>query len=288
MITVQYQVLAYQPYAFSGEWGAVAFVAYYPGGDRLDFVKAPRLDRISSLFPNVDMDALRNVYLPLIAKEFRLEAVRMAKTVELPFQAQPESLRAFTEKIIPKNDGSLQFQEVKEMRGPDFEFIMNYLREQFFELHRKPGDQRLDDAEVWRKQFRPSVKLEVDRFQADFHVERRQREWIFDYGYQKGSLHLIDPASFALVNKQSITRKLDSRYGKYSQIALGAPDEQFSIYVPAAFSESRKLEPLIRDTLEKQLPASNLEVRVFDVNQVGEFKQRLQLALAGEEGAEES
>ena len=118
------------------------------------------------------------------------------------------------------------------------------------------------------------------RFDEDYSIEVRERSFRFDYAHQNGSLHLIDPASFALANRDNITKKLDRRYGKYTQVARAHPDRQYIVYVPAALPEDRKVSHLIVDTLEHQIGMSNMEVFVYEEGEIGKLKLGLQRVLA--------
>ena len=279
MTTAHYQVLQYKPYPQSGEWVAVGIIVYSPQAQRLEFLKASRLDRVSALFPWADVDALRSIFLPRLSLSARLESLASHKAGELAFGSLPNNLSSLSAKLIPANDNALQWAEEQRMRGESFEWICGYLEDVFFNRHVKDHANSATDNEVWRNSFKPSVNEVVRRFEKDKTIAVREREFHFDYAKQNGSLHLIDPASFALAKTDSITRKLDRRFGKYTQIAQAKPDKAYTIHVPAGLPEDAKQRGLIIDTLQDQLKASNMEVWVYGPERVGELKRQLMKAL---------
>lgn len=280
MTEIRYQVLAYRPYAFSGEWVAVGCLVYAQELGHLRFVRARSLERASSLFPWGDMQALRHVFLPHIAAQSRMLSKSLPAPDQLAFEPPPRSISELSAQIIPPNDNSLLWQEEQVMRGPSLEWIGEYLERALFDRHRKEDASAPSDREVWSRRFKPSLQPEIVRFDADYVVDVRSRSFHFDYARQNGSLHLIDPASFALVNAGSITKKLDRRYGKYTQVARAHPSKQYTVYVPAAFPEDSKVSSLVVDTLEHQLGMSNMEVRVYQEADVARLKLSLQKALS--------
>lgn len=281
MITAHYQILRYQPYALSGEWVAVGVLLYSPEIQRLSFLKANRLDRASALFPWADVDALRNIFLPIIKRESQLKLLGASAHGEIQFDSMPLRLESLSSQLIPENDNALQWGTEQRIRGESFDWIAEYLEEAIFDKHKKADSKSLTDEEAWRKRFKPAVKEEIALFDQDRIIEVRQREFHFNYAKQNGSLHLIDPASFALAKTDSINKKLDRRYGKYIQIAQANPAVQYTIHVPSILPDAKKRAALIVDTLEDQLSMSNMQVRVYGPEKVGEFKDRLKRVLGG-------
>ena len=272
MVTIRYQVLSYQPYAFSGEWVAVGFLAYSAEQRKLHFEKAPRFDRVTGLFPNADVEALRDLYLPHLAKITRQLGKAYPQSEEIPFSKLPSELASLSRKIIPKNNNALNWRAEEVMRGSDFEWLIDQLGQRLFDQHRQVASVSPSDDEVWRKQFKPLLSEEVVRFEQNYDIEYRERNFHFDYGFQNGSLHLIDPTSFLLAKDSSVTRKLDRRYGKYAQLAKAFPNRQYQVYVPAALPENNKQQRLIRNTLEQDLIQNNLSVQIFEKSEIEKFK----------------
>jgi len=272
MINARYQVLAYQPYAFCGEWVAVGVLVYAQHERELEFVRAPRFSRAKEMFPNADVDAVRDIYLPHISRLIRLQRAGLPSLGELSFVQSPEQLVSLTKKVILGTDNALVWRPEQHLRGPNIDWIIEHLEHMLFDQHQAATAQNPSDDQIWRHRFKPTVTEEVAHFTSDLDIPYKERVFHFDYGYQNGSLHLVDPTSFILSHPASITRKLDRRYGKYAQLAKAFPEKQYHVYVPAALPEVQRHRTLIRETLEQELRSDNLAVDVYEEHEVAQLK----------------
>ena len=235
MRSFEYQILRYRPFAFPGEWVAVGVLAYDAKSGAIRFEVSQTVERARGLFANLDLTWLKPE-LNLTKTQFRTLAGGYEVVRDGVFPATEligREIAQVSSRILPPNDASLSFGKAyRAAAGEDIDGFFADLVARVLEAHRKPKRERLSDAEVWRKRFSPNVPLKaLEGFEPHYSVRTAFKPLAFEFGFQNGALHLLEPTSFD-IERESVERKIERRFGRYSMLAKSTSDMEFRVYIP--------------------------------------------------------
>ena len=111
MTTIQYQILRYLPDRVSGEFVNLGVVAYNPSVRSLESEFINKSERILCFFPGND-----GAYLIRLVKMIKknLDEISFMLQAKTTFGDYP-SIETITRTVLPKDDSSLTFGEVKSI-----------------------------------------------------------------------------------------------------------------------------------------------------------------------------
>ena len=277
MTELEYQVLRYRPFAFPGEWVAVGVLVAEVASGRFVFQRASSIQRARGLFATLDLSGLR-------AELRRLESAfsslargyaAYADTVLPVAQVEGGSVTNVSARVLPPNDAALQFGEVYRARDVSFEAFAADLLARVLEAHLQPSRERLSDQDVWKRKFTPTVGVEALRaFRPTYRVTATVKPLRFEYGYQNGRLHLIDPASFDLED-EGIARKLERRFGRYSMLAQSRSEVAFRVYVPMVLPRELSSRRQIGEALASENFGEAVEVSLYRPEEARRLRDEL-------------
>ena len=277
MTELEYQVLRYRPFAFPGEWVAVGVLVAEVATGRFIFQRATSIQRARGLFATLDLSDLRAELRRLEAAFSSLArgyAAYEDTVLPLPL-VEGRSVTNISARVHPPNDAALQFGEVYRGRDESLEAFTADLLVRVLEAHRQPQRERLSDQEVWKRKFTPTVGAEALRaFQPTYRVTATVKPLRFEYGYQNGRLHLIDPASFDLED-EGIARKLERRFGRYSMLAQSGVESGFRVYVPLLLPQAKKRRQEIGAALASDNFGPGVEVALYRPDEAGRLRDDL-------------
>lgn len=266
MKSFEYQILRYRPFAFPGEWVAVGVLAYDAETGAIRFEVSQTVERARGLFANLDLSWLRPE-LNLTKSQFRTLAGGFEVVRDGVFPATElvgREISQVSSRILPPNDASLSFGEAYRAAGDDIDGFFRDLVARVLEAHRKPKRERLSDAEVWRKRFSPNVPPKaLEGFEPHYRVKTAFKPLAFEFGFQNGALHLLEPTSFD-IERESVERKIERRFGRYSMLAKSASETEFRVYVPMVPPQERDLQREIARAFDSSNFGARVSVGLYE------------------------
>lgn len=207
MITYQYQILRYRPDSVSGEFVNVGLVMFQPQHKFLKAKVVSTVRRLSEFFPKTSGRSLRPT-LDTIAKKINEYGKDINSKLDYD---QFSSLDSITKKVLPKDDSSLQFTDLREGITLDMEHAFEDLFNRIIDLHiKKDNDDEIrSDREVWQKIY----KKHFDKYGITSHLEKhtvqtKNDHLDFDYAWENGHWNCYPTVSFNHKNADYIKEKV--------------------------------------------------------------------------------
>jgi len=209
-----------------GEFVNVGVAIYAPEIDYIDFMRTKKYGRLSKLFINVD-----GVHFLSIMKflEEKITETRNRLESELQFERKPKDILEILNKIIAKDDSSIQFSSPGSGLTNDPNNTLKNLYERYVEQYTKEHVKSRDDKKVWKVFIKPLKKKQILKHLKEHVIESDYFEYKFDYALKNGQWQVFEPLSFDLKNEKEIRDKAIRCLGTY--VALQKPKEDFKLYL---------------------------------------------------------
>lgn len=267
----QYQVLRYLPDRISGEFINIGVVLYCPEERYLKAKVVEKIGRLSSTFDIKDSHSLlRTIKFIRVSFQHREKEVFDASNGQTI-----ENLATITNLVLPKDDSSLFFTEVKLGLDMDCDKALEDL---YYRMTKDSDDIKdMDirkDAEVWSKIYKdyfqeagiiPHLKKHTVTTQTD--------EISFDRAWKNGSWHCFEPLSFNLQKIDSIKNKVYRWAGKIQE--LDKSEEAINLILLTKLpSKHHQLNDFIQSQFD--IKRDNLKVTLVNENEAEGFVKNLQ------------
>ena len=225
--TYSFTILRYVHDIATGEFINMGVALYAPEAKYVSAICCPRYGRLSKMFLDVNGDQLRPLMRFIQA---RFEEYALKLNIELALQGQPKSVMEIAANILPPDDSSLQWSEpgggITENPSATLEQLYIRLVEKYEQHTQLPS--RTDD-EVWRG-FKK--ELEVKQVLAKLQPKRivaKDYEHEFDHAWKNGAWNLYQPASFDLIDAESLLDKANRWLGRAT--ILQESQEKFKLHM---------------------------------------------------------
>jgi len=253
----QYQTLRYMPDRLSGEFINLGAVVLAPVPQTLYFRFYNRTGRLHNFFPEVNSLFVKQTINKIEAGLFRLKENLGAPL----FAEKVTSLEILTNQVLPKDDSSLFFSEVKTVLDIDGETLLQELFERLITRHILDEDRTsIQDSEVWTRIYKPY--FEKASFAPELKeavVKTKHDELHFEKTCRNGTLHCFEPISFQLTSNDIIRRKAYTWAGRLQE--LETSKEPLHIYLLAAMPADPKLKVLLKDKFSnKKIGQATIEL----------------------------
>jgi hypothetical protein len=222
-----YTVLRYIHDIATGEFANVGVILYSPKEKFIGAKCRITYTRLKRIFPNLDGPALKESLLS-IQRAFN----QLAKEVEndLPFEELPASIDTFAQRILPRDDSSLQWSgKGSGLTSSPNDTLNNIFERYVMRYDEKTPDHRRSDEEIWR-----AFKKEFDAQQITDHlisktISGSDDEKEFQHAWKNGIWHCIEPVSLDLASSDSMKDKAIKWLGQMETLRDGA-SEKFKVY----------------------------------------------------------
>jgi hypothetical protein len=267
----QYQVLRYIPDRVAGEFINLGIVIYEPVERKLAGKFISRIGNIPALFPSTNsrylLRCIRGIeeQLNLLSGQFSNEIV-FDKTGDID---------AVTRTILPKDDTSLVFSEVKmaldiSINALLHDFFVRYVRTQVIE----EDDEVRRDKEVWHKVYKTHFEQEGIVSNLITHkVKTKDDELEFDRAWKNGAWNFFETVSFNLNRADAIKNKVYRWMGKLDE--LDKAKEPLHIYLLSVMPHDHpELEKFITKKLREK-STEHTTVEIVKEENVANFTRRI-------------
>ncbi len=214
----QYSILQYHHSAALGEVMNVGILVLFPEQQQLRFFHPERLTRLRAAYPNFPERVLKAYFKGIGARLKELN-----QQPEIFDNYVHDSLAFIDNEILVRDSSALQFSEIKTsvLYSKDLDLVARQIYELYLSLYEADEDlwKRHDD-EYLLNEFRKRIKL----YDSKAFIEKKIKEnyivndYKFPFAWQNGSLNLVDPVSFDLQKSDSIRRKADEHFGKFTKL----------------------------------------------------------------------
>jgi hypothetical protein len=212
MINYQYQILRYYPDVVAEEFINIGIVFFIPEERKLISKIIDNSSRLSALFHGIDTKfvnrLLRNVdnWLNTKGKEL-LDQLN---------HKEYSSIDSITRSILPPNDSSLRFSDVRTGITLDIDQTFEEMYLRFVSKFEKKSESHShDDKKAWYEYKKVFEKYSIDKklTKPDFIVKTKYSEFEFDHAWKNGKWNFYKPISFDLATTDHIRKKAWEQVG---------------------------------------------------------------------------
>jgi hypothetical protein len=254
--------LRYLPDRVSGEFVNLGIVAFDSSSKSLKSKFINKIGNISGFFPNTNS---RYLLKSIRTIQEDLENISTRISSEFRF-TQIESIEEITKGVLPQDDSSLVFSEIKKTLDISIEATLGDLFSRMISSHimEEEDEEVRKDKEVWTKIY----KKHFDDYGISSHlsshkVKTKNDELEFDKAWKNGAWNCFESVSFNLTRPEAIKNKVYKWVGKLDE--LGTAEESIHIYLLSV------------------LPTENLELDKFISNKIkGKANKNVKIDLVSE------
>ena len=243
--TFKYSVLQYIPSQVLNERVNVGIVLFFAERGEVRFIYPKYLARLKSLFHKVQEKKIR---LYLDQTEKRVRALNKQDILfVVDFRNTDDLVKFLDSEILKADDSALQFTKIYEslLYSSDYEKIVADLQLEYFsEYNQKATVSHITEIDL-RRLFERDLKVKspniINRFQKDFRVSTENNEFVFDYAWQNGTLNLVKPVSFDLLDAKKIQEKSILLYGNLNLLSDLSKTANYKFDLIVAKPQSRSV-----------------------------------------------
>lgn len=277
MIQYQYQILRYLPDQVSEEFVNLGVVVLDDDRQFLQFRFLDKASRVSGFFPNANIRFITST-LTFLQGQFYSLSKRLYQELELDKGADLESL---TRSILPKDDSSLMFSEVKRGRDVNIELACDDLYDRIV-VRNVADTEEMDlryDREVWSKIYKGYFEKYHITSKLQPHTVKTVNDSLqFERAWKNGKWNCFETVSFNLTRKDAVKNKVYKWVGKLDE--LKTSDEPVNLYLLSVLPNSEDLKIFIdRKLNNKEFDRST--VRVITEDEVEVLAREFQAEIEG-------
>lgn len=200
-----YTVLRYIHDITTEEFINIGVVLYSPQEKFLSAACTNKYGRLSRMFFDVEGDRFKQV-VKYIQDQINELGGRIHQ--ELEFEKLPDSVNKIVGKILPPDDGSLQFSDAGKGVAENLSETLDELFVRYVTKYLEQPDLRSrSDEEVLKSFKKKFVEKGILDALKPFKVESKDDEQEFPYAWKNSTWHVLQPLSFDLVKPDSIIQK---------------------------------------------------------------------------------
>lgn len=249
-----YSVLKYVHDTTTGEFINVGVVLFSAQQNKIISRFRNTISRISGVFPDFDRVHFRRTMRHV---GHRFEEIDRRLNCEL--MLSPESLRSYIHTVIPKDDSSLQWSEIKS--GVAFGSLDDELDDLFHRYVARydapHARERRTEQDIW-KDFEKTLEAFSlpERFESK-RISVRDDELEFKHAWKNGIWHCVEPVSFDLSDVDYLKDKAHRWLGQISSIQ--AAKEEFKLYLLVSPPKEIGLHAAFENAVSilKKIPVAN-------------------------------
>jgi hypothetical protein len=272
MITIQYQILRYLPDRVSGEFVNLGIVAFDSSSRSLRSKFINRIGNISSFFPNIN-----SRYLIKSIKTIQDELEKFSGRFKSEFTfSQINSIEEITKSILPKDDSSLIFSEIKKTLEISVDATIADLFSRFVSAHvmDEEDEEVRRDNEVWTKIYKQHFDdYGISNHLSAHRIKTKNDELEFDKAWKNGAWNCFESVSFNLTRPDAIKNKVYKWVGKLDE--LNTASEPMHIYLLSVLpNEYSDLDSFIAKKI-KEKATDNVKIDLVSEDEIDRVVKRI-------------
>lgn len=275
--TFKYSVLQYVPSQVLNERVNIGIVLFFTERGEVRFIYPKYLARLKSLFHKVQEKKIR---LYLDQTEKRVKALNKQDILFVVDFRNSDDLEKFLDlEILKADDSALQFTKIYEslLYSNDYEKIAADLQLEYFsEYNQKATLSHVTESDL-RRWFEQDLKVKspdiLSRFQKNYRVNTENNEFVFDYAWQNGTLNLVKPVSFDLLDAKKIQEKSILLYGNLNLLSDLAKTENYKFDLIVAKPKTRSVFKCFESAL-KTIDKADVLQEIILSSEISGYTQR--------------
>ena len=206
-----YTVLRYIHDITTEEFINVGVVLYSPQEKFLSAACTNKYGRLSRMFFDIEGEQFKQVVKNI---QDRINEWGSRIHQELEFEKLPDFVNKIVDKILPPDDGSLQFSDIGKGLTENLSETLDELFVRYVAKYlEKPDLRSRSDEEVLKSFKKESVEKGILDALTPLKLETEDDEHEFPYAWKNSTWHVLQPLSFDLVKPESITQKAHTWLG---------------------------------------------------------------------------
>ncbi len=206
-----YTILRYVHDITTEEFINIGVVLYSPEEKFLNAVCTNKYGRLSRMFFDIEGERFKQVVRHV---QDQINELGSQIHQELEFEKLPDSVNKIVGKILPPDDGSLQFSDVGKGMTENLSGTLDDLFTRYVTRYlEKPDLRSRSDEEVLKSFKRKFEEKEILESLKPFKLTTEDDEHEFPYAWKNGTRHVLQPVSFDLVDPDSIIKKAHTWLG---------------------------------------------------------------------------
>lgn len=262
MITFQYQILRYLPDRVNEEFINLGVVVFDANSNILSSRFVEKTTRVTNFFSDVNGRLLSNT-LKFLKNNFNQLSLRLSK--ELNYE-RVSSLQEITSSILPYDDSSVFFSEIRTGIDVNIEIACDELFENFVvrNLIEHEDYELRSDREVWNKVYKDYFeKTDILKHLQPHTINTKSDKLQFEKSYKNGQWNCFESVSFNLVKPESVKNKVYKWVGKFEELKTSS--EPVSVYLLSVLPDSEDLKLFIKNKLnDREIDSSKIQIVTED------------------------
>lgn len=217
MKAYQFQILRYRHDFFTQEFVNVGIIMFDSEEKILKSQILNKYSRISDFFVIADGKYLKEKF-----KEVENAVQIIQKKISNPelFDNIEYDLQKITNHILPKDDGSFYFSEIKNYLDIDINLALNDVFNKYVISHFTENSNYNTDEKVWNDIYQNYFdKYEITSKLTAHTIKTENDEFEFKRAFKNGIWNIYEPISFNLKDEQNIKNKAYKWAGKIAELS---------------------------------------------------------------------
>jgi len=269
LITYSYTVLRYVHDTTTGEFINVGVALYAPQTRYASALCRSTYGRLNKVFPGINAEHFKSMMRHIQA---RFEEMGEQLSSQLPLEPA-STVEDLARRILPVDDSALQWGPMGSGRTADPDRTLESLFERMVMRYedRTVRERRTED-DVWRHFKRTLETRQLLQYFEPRKIAVQDDEIEFQYTWQNGVLHCLEPVSFDLSSPDGIKDKAHRWLGRITSIAK-TPDK-FRLYFVVGQPQDEELGAAF-DSALSILGKMPVETTIFREQQCEELSELL-------------
>lgn len=227
-----------------------------------------KYSRISNFFSNANGKYLKEKFKEIKrAVEVAQKELNNPELFEDTSKLKP--LEKITEEILPKDDGSFYFSEVRTRLDIGIDTALGDMFERYIHKHFSEGNSYSTDEKVWKDIYKTYFdKYDLSSKLTTHTVETEDDTFEFERAWKNGVWNIYEPISFNLKDAQNIKNKVYKWAGKIAE--LSNTKEGISLNFLSTMPPKEELQKFIKSKLSNK-KQSLLQINIISEKEAEEF-----------------
>jgi hypothetical protein len=236
------------------------------------FVFPKNVDRIKYLYPAVNVKKIR-LYLESISDTVR--SINESFNTSL-FHQEFELSKFIDSEILKNDDSALWFSTLHNsiLYADDPRIIVNEIFAEYFPAYgHKENSNSITEHQISNRYLsllRSKSPIVESKIIKNYKLTRNDFNFSFDYAWQNGTLNLVKPITFDLVDTNAIQHKSVLWYGNLSLLKLDAEEKNIRFDLLIAEPTEKAVFKEYSNAL-KTIDLAPVNKRIIEYNQIEEY-----------------
>lgn len=273
LISFEYSILKYVHDTTTGEFINVGVVVYSESKNSIHAKCRNTITRISSVFPDLNKPHFRKM-MRLVNGQFSALNHQLHHELNLNHAA---SLNGYLHKVIPRDDSSLQWSEIKSGVTTSITDELNDIYSRYVAKYDTPiTRERRTEKEIWKDFEKTLQAFELPEEFIQKKIQTKDDELEFKHAWKNGIWHCIEPVSFDLSDGDNFKDKAHRWLGQMTSIQDSS--EKFKLYLLVSPPKEKRLLPAFDRAVNilRKIPIDNeIFLESESIKLASEIKQEM-------------